>query len=362
MQKINLMAPINSLGYGVASKNICKSLSEIADVSLFPIGGSIAVESEEERSFFGGLSDKAVKGFDKNAPCLKIWHEFMMAERVGHGRYFGLPFFEVDRLSDRKSHSLFTCDEVIVPSEWARQVVSQALPETATHVVPLGVDRELFNEKDFLISEHRCSFFNCGKWEVRKGHDILIHLFQSAFPNDEPVELWMMCDNPFLSPEEQSSWHELYKRDPRIHIISRAPRQAQVSEVMRRATCGIFPSRAEGWNMELLEMMSIGKPVIATEYSAHTEFCNDHNARLVKPARTEPIRPSQFTADECGEQWACLDEGAAKGFISHMQNVYNLWKEKKVLDLTNTAGIETARKLTWESTANNILEIINNAD
>lgn len=362
MQKINLMAPINSLGYGVASKNICKSLSEIADVYLFPIGGAITCESEEEKSFFSELSNKATDRFDKNAPCLKIWHEFDMSARIGHGKYFGLPFFEVDRLSKRRAHSLNTCDEILLASEWAQNIVSKSLPETPTHTVPLGVDREIFNEKDFVISTERCSFFNCGKWEVRKGHDVLVHLFRQAFPNDEPVELWMMCDNPFISPEENASWHALYRSDPRIHIISRAPHHEQVAEVMKRTTCGVFPSRAEGWNMELLEMMSMGKPVIATSYSAHTQFCNDSNSRLVTPSSTEPIRPSAFLLDECGERWACLDEEAVKGFIEHMKNVYKLWKDKKVLALTNTEGIQTANKLTWESTAKNILEIVSNAD
>ena len=32
MKKINLMCPINPLGYGVAGKNICKSLEDLTNV------------------------------------------------------------------------------------------------------------------------------------------------------------------------------------------------------------------------------------------------------------------------------------------------------------------------------------------
>ena len=50
---------------------------------------------------------------------------------------------------------------------------------------------------------------------------------------------------------------------------------------MAKTDCGVFPARAEGWNLELLEMMSCNKPVIATNYSAHTEFCDDKNCMLI---------------------------------------------------------------------------------
>ena len=50
---------------------------------------------------------------------------------------------------------------------------------------------------------------------------------------------------------------------------------------MSQVDCGVFPSRAEGRNLELLEMMSAGKHVITTDYSAHTEFCTKDNAGLV---------------------------------------------------------------------------------
>ena len=54
-------------------------------------------------------------------------------------------------------------------------------------------------------------FFNCGKWEVRKGHDVLVEAFNLAFSELDNVELWMMCENPFFDEKEQSDWIGLYK-------------------------------------------------------------------------------------------------------------------------------------------------------
>ena len=39
---------------------------------------------------------------------------------------------------------------------------------------------------------------------------------------------------------------------------------------MAEAHCGVFPARSEGWNLGLVEMLSMGRHVIATDYSAHT--------------------------------------------------------------------------------------------
>ena len=38
MKKLNLVAPINTLGYGVVGFNLLKYLSQEVDVALFPIG------------------------------------------------------------------------------------------------------------------------------------------------------------------------------------------------------------------------------------------------------------------------------------------------------------------------------------
>ena len=78
----------------------------------------------------------------------------------------------------------------------------------------------------------------------------------------------------------------------KIRMIPRQKTQNDVYNIMIQTDCGVFPARAEGWNLELLEMMACGKQVIATNYSAHTEFCNPDNCRLINTAKKS--RPSLF--------------------------------------------------------------------
>ena len=67
--------------------------------------------------------------------------------------------------------------------------------------------------------------------------------------------------------------------------MPRVATQHHVAALLADCDCGVFPSRAEGWNLGLLECMSVGLNVIATNYSAHTEFVEPANCRLVHDRR-----------------------------------------------------------------------------
>ena len=347
--KINLQTPINQLGYGVAGLNILKALQKQADVSLHMIGQPQVTNQADADAVTKGLETS--KMFDPKAPCVKIWHQNQMAERIGSGKFLGFPIFELNKFNDLEKHHLNACDELLVCSEWAKDVVhdqTNHLPENI-HVAPLGVDREIFKES--LPRTHKKTiFFNCGKWEVRKGHDILIEAFKIVEKHDPDVELWMMCENPFNSPEEDARWRQLYN-NPKVKIIPRAETQREVYNIMSQVDCGVFPSRAEGWNLELLEMMSLGKHVITTGYSAHTEFCNDKNSALIKIDELEPAFDNKWFFGQ-GE-WGKIGQQEVFDLSLKMQRFIT---EKKAT--LNEAGIQTAEKFSWDNTARKILDAI----
>lgn len=370
-KRINVFTPINSLGYGIAGKNTTGWLTkllhkrdqdesgtswvdhEYGGVTLFPIGNQITCETEGEQNFFTQLAQNQLS-FDADAPCLKIWHENAMAERIGRGKLTGYSFFEMDRFEDSTKNSILSTDNMVVASEWAKEIVEDQTGHENVFVVPLGVDEVVFSQRQEQQTD-KFIVFNCGKWEKRKGHDILLSIFNKAFPEEQDVELWMMCENPFSSQEETIQWEAHYKQDSRCRLIKRVATQLELANIMAMSSCGIFPSRAEGWNLEALEMMSLGKPVILTDYSAHQQFCNIDNSILVKPNKTELAVDGKFfkgTGD-----WASLNDKVDE-FADGLRSVYDKWKKGD--SLVNQAGIETAKELSWENTAKKLLEIIAN--
>ena len=351
MKNMNLMAPINSLGYGIAGLNILKAIRQDTAVSLSIIGSPEITTQEDANAVQESVSRKA--SFDPSAPCLKVWHEFDMAERIGNGPLFGFPFFEITKFDERRIRHLGSADGVIVASKWAASVVKENIKSATVYVCPLGVDRSVFNEVNNAPSDV-CDFLNCGKWEIRKGHDILLRAFQAAFPIEKDVRLSMLPSNPFLSAKEVNEWEVYYRSDSRVNIINRVGTHAEVASVMKSSTCGVFPSRAEGWNLELLEMMSCGKPVIATDYSAHTEFCNDDNSLLIDIDSLEPASDGKWFNGELGE-WASLEGDPFDSLVEHLRTVYKRWQDGSV---ENAAGIQTAIDFSWNETARKIKEAI----
>lgn len=354
MKKLNLVAPINTLGYGVVGFNLLKYLSQEVDVALFPIG-NIDVQTPEQSILLNKAIDTANQfdGFS-NAPSLKVWHEFALADRIGNGPSFAFPFFEINEFDQRRKNHLNSVDGIIVASQWAEQVLHNNLPSPTTYVVPLGVDDTLFTHGPHQLTD-KCVFFNCGKWEKRKGHDVLLEMFKEAFPTEQDVELWMMCANPFLPAKTTHEWQRYYNSEPRVRLLDRVQTQQEVAQIMSTTNCGIFPSRAEGWNLEILEMMSMGKHIITTNYSAHTEFCNDQNASLIHISNLEPALDGIFFHGSTGE-WASLDSSSLTQGKEHMRSFYHKWKSDR--SIINEEGINTAKTLSWTTTANKIKEIV----
>ena len=101
---INLITPINPLGYGVAGLNILKNLYQENRVSLFPLG-SVSFDNEIENAIVSECYKNAFK-FSYDAPCVKIWHQNDMAQFVGRGRRIGFQFFELNKFNELEIHHL----------------------------------------------------------------------------------------------------------------------------------------------------------------------------------------------------------------------------------------------------------------
>jgi glycosyltransferase involved in cell wall biosynthesis len=353
---INIVAPINQLGYGIAALNITKALSVENHVSLFLIGQPQVTNQEDADIISQCIRNSQF--FDPKAPCIKIWHQHDMAQFAGKGIRIGFPIFELDKFTQLEKHHLKSLDMIFVCSDWAKDIVLNNINfhDNLVKVIPLGVDRSIFKQSD-MPSGKTTKFFNCGKWEIRKGHDQLASIFNDAFNEDDDVELFMMCENPFCSEQEQNEWINLYKNSKlgsKIHIIPRQNTQEEVYNIMSNMHCGIFLARAEGWNLELLEMMSCGKQVIATDYSAHKQFCNSNNSLLIPITETESAYDGKWFHGH--GNWAKINDNAKGYAIKYMQKIHSLNMNNKLS--INHSGIQTATDFNWNNSARKILDVI----
>lgn len=352
---INFIAPINNLGYGVAGLNIARELYKLNNsTTLYPVARP---ENVDKTGIIAAAINNQIH-YDPSLPCVKLWHQHDLQMRVGNGKYFGFPIFELTEFNPQEKVSLSHCDEIIVCSKWAKNIIlSQTnFGNDKVHVVPLGVDQDIF--RPMLNSNPRRTtiFLNCGKWEKRKGHDVLVEAFNKAFNHSDDVELWMMCDNPFIG-NVNDQWRSLYKDSKlgnKIRIIPRQETQEDVYKIMCLSDCGVFPSRGEGWNLEVLEMMSCGKNVITTNYSAHTEFCNNNNSKLIEIDNLETAFDGLFFDGKCG-LWAEFADNQLEQLIEHMKEIHS---KKQDNDLyANLSGIKTSKQLSWKKAAEELVNV-----
>lgn len=353
MNKLNLMCPIGSTGYGITSYNIYKKLREKLDISLFTIGNA-SIDAEEDKNAIVADIQKQLN-YDVDATFLKIWHQYDLATRIGKGKYGALTFFEIDKLKPIEITMINNTDIIFVASKWAKDILLNNGIKTNIIISPLAADYNIFNTSVKADRPKECIgkyvFLNIGKWELRKGHDVLLEAFNLAFEKEDNVELWMLSYNPFLSQEDNIKWIQMYqnsKLGDKVKILPRLPTHKDVANIISMCDCGVFPARAEGWNNEIIEMMAMNKPVITTNYSAHTEYTNKDNSYLINIDNITPAKDDLFF-DGFGN-WADLSYDQIEQLVEHMRFVY------KNNTNTNPAGLDTCKKYTWENTANIIYQ------
>lgn len=353
---MNIISPINQLGYGIAGFNIAKHLASKTKTALWPIGNPELYTKEDFDTVKALMQNTLMPNFDN--PCIRIWHQHDMSQFVGKGKRIGFPFFELNKFSNVEKHHLNSLDTLFVTCEWAKQICIENLQLQDIRVIPLGVDCDVFKPSTEETPNDKTIFFNCGKWEKRKGHDILPLVFNKAFNANDNFELWMMTTNPFLSQEEELAWQNLYKNTKighKIRFLPRVKTHEEVYTIMKKVDCGIFPSRAEGWNLELLEMLACGKHVITTNYSAHTAFCNSDNSLLLEITSNEMAKDDKWFDGKTGE-WANISFSNINQLVDMVKHVHEQ-KRQGLLKL-NQSGIKTAQQFTWNNTANEILQVV----
>jgi len=172
-------------------------------------------------------------------------------------------------------------DELWVPSEWQKNcTIEQGFDSNRIKVVPEGVDTDTFFPETKELSDEykdgRFKFIVFGKWEYRKSTKEIIETFLSTFQPNEPVDLIISVDNAnghhidgYKTTEERLKGNGF--DDKRIKVLHFPSRQKYI-DFLKIGHVFVSCSRAEGWNLPLIESMACGTPSIYSDCSAQLEF------------------------------------------------------------------------------------------
>ena len=250
------------------------------------------------------------------------WHpalyETSRCPPAGAAVAVGRTMFETDRLDPEHVKRLNAMREVWVPTQWGLDTFARAgvRPEKL-RVVPEAVDIERFDADAVAASpkfdlEARArrvlgpplrgggvrstKFLSVFKWEARKAPEVLLSAYLDAFTAEDDVALFLRCDLYHETAAETATGTDLVaarieafaearrrdtgamtKTTPRVYALPRVP-ETELPSAYAAADAFVLPSRGEGWGRPHVEAMSLGLPVIATNWSGPTAFMTRQNA------------------------------------------------------------------------------------
>ncbi|WP_373071343.1 glycosyltransferase family 4 protein [Gemmatimonas sp.] len=342
-------------GYGVVGSQLLRAMQARGIPVALRVIGPL-----DRRLAANPMLDAAVarqQSIGAQVPSVRLSQSFDLLAHTESGPRVGFTIFELDTFTPLEMSHIQGQDALIVCTEWARQVCIANGVSVPIHIVPLGVDRAIFHQAVPPESAARgrttdTRFLQVGKLEPRKGQLELLRAFEAAFTPQHAVQLVLHCYNPFLT---RSAFDELaapFRTSPmrdRITVMSsELPNARDVAELMATADCGVFAVRAEGWNLEALEMLSMGKTVIATDTTAHTAFLTTANARLIEIDALEPALGGAVTGS-----WAAWGDAQHGQLVEHLRAVHTERQHGTLLP--NVAGIATAERFSWEASADALL-------
>ncbi len=159
-------------------------------------------------------------------------------------------------------------------------------------VVPLGVDPGIFRPDGptFPLPDGGAfRFLFVGGVSARKGTDILLEAYSRAFGSKDDVTLVLKdhSGDLFYKGDEVRGRISALVADPaapRIVHIDRFLGLDELASLYRACDVAVFPYRAEGFCLPILEAMSCGTPPIVPEFGACLDFCS-HEEAFLTPVR-----------------------------------------------------------------------------
>jgi glycosyltransferase involved in cell wall biosynthesis len=199
----------------------------------------------------------------------------------------GYWFWELPEIPDDWLPSFALVDEVWTGSRFVQDAISLKSPVPVFRVpvpVRLGPTNK-FSRKHFGLPERKFLFLAMSDTHsqlARKNPLGVIHAFKKAFPRDSSRVGLVLKINNVNSVHTDSAMMALIRREIKghrnIYLLDRDMMRAEVDALLALTNCFVSLHRSEGFGLGPAEAMSLGKPVILTNWSGNTDYMTRENS------------------------------------------------------------------------------------
>jgi glycosyltransferase involved in cell wall biosynthesis len=345
-----LPPPANTFGWGVCSRYLSAELGK-----LHPIHVLNEAEVGADIHPLPGKVLHALTG---------IRFESLFEQARGEENY-AYTFFENELLPDSVENAK-RYNLVLGGSTWCMERMREKGIQNSGVLIQ-GIDPRFFYPIKTQKSQEKFVLFSGGKFEPRKGQDLVLAAFkalQDKCPDMVLVNCWhnlwpqsmdLMADSKLIRYERKGeNWAEIMNHiyalngldTERIFTIDLVPNETQ-RELYRKTDLGLFPNRCEGGtNLVLMEYMACAKPVIGAYSTGQKDVLSADNALLL-----EALHPYEIKGPD-GSLVATWTEPSLDELIAQIEFAYH--NREKIGELGRRAG-EDLKQLTWTHSAKSLL-------
>lgn len=232
--------------------------------------------------------------------------------------------------------TLHEYDLVMVPSLQNVELFGQH--HDNVQFLSLGVDPALWHPIPVTMPGAHFNFLISGRGP-RKGIDLAYEAFRTVFTKPEqftPVPRLIM---------KSMKGHQDYYSNTVTHVTG-IMESLDERDLYANAHCYLQPSRGEGFGLQPLQAMALGRPTILTADHGHASF-----AHLGIGLSTTPSKADYFIFGDAGEWW----EPNFEELCEAMWDVYSNYAAHVAKAEQSAAYI--AENLTWEKSAERFIEL-----
>ena len=342
---INLIGPVDAAtGLGQSFRLVERAVCEAGIPSRIISFAATAYHRVDTQAYREKMTDRPVYS-------VNLWHvsplEFAeLYARMGRqafDRHYNIAYWlwETEDFPDEWVGYEAILDEIWTPSAFITKALKKKvhIPVfTMPYWVSAQTDPEKYNRKWFGLPENEFLYlmmYDGHSVAQRKNPDGVISAYKRAvaaasgsLTADDGRKAGLVIKAGSLTEKESRELSEKLSGCPNTHIISGSFEKTEVNSLIACADVLVSLHRAEGFGLVMAEAMLNEVPVVATDWSANTEFMDEQAACMV-PCRMVRLK-RDIPPYKKGSRWAQPDTGAAAQFMKQLAKDGTYRAEKRL--------------------------------
>ncbi|WP_155834085.1 glycosyltransferase family 4 protein [Butyrivibrio sp. VCD2006] len=223
-------------------------------------------------------------------------------------------------------------DEIWTPSEFVSESIRRVTDKPVFTVpyamrepkVSLECDRNYFGlpRDKFLFLMSYDGLSN----SERKNPEAVIAAYKEAYP-EEQSGVGLIIKATHANEKEIKRLRNMLEGYRNVYILTESFSKEEFNSLIKDADVYVSLHRSEGFGLVMAEAMFLGTPVVATNWSANSEFMSEESCCMV-PARIVEIE-TDMPPYHKGNHWADPDIHVAAGYIRRLYDDKAFYDYKK---------------------------------